>query len=105
MFVFCHDQETLDLDCFPKLSPSPVGLTYNIYRLIASNMMNLYDKIILVHSELHSEAVSWFEQNGAVAVYWWSHAMIALDWFRYARLDPMLNPVHKQPVKEKHANR
>ena len=91
MTVFCHDQETLDLESFPKSTGTPVAnLPYNPFRLICPGILNKYDLMVLVHSELNSEQVSWFEQNGAVAVYWWSHAMIALDWFRYAKVDPLL---------------
>jgi hypothetical protein len=63
----------------------------NAYRLLSTNIMNKYDRVIVVHSELNSPDVKWFDENGAVTVYWWSHAVIAQDWFRYAKLDPKLN--------------
>ena len=91
MYMFCHDQELLNSKCFPKVQGGIEGIPMNAYRLLSLNTVNKYDCVILVHSELNSADVDWFEQNGAVAVYWWSHAVIALDWFRYARLDPKLN--------------
>jgi len=52
--------------------------------------VNQYDLTILVHSEWHSAEVDVFAQCGFVPVYYWSHAVIAQDWFRYAEHDPML---------------
>jgi len=51
---------------------------------------NYYDLTILVHSEQHSMEVDVFEQAGFVPVYYWSHAVIAQDWFRYAKHDTKL---------------
>jgi hypothetical protein len=51
----------------------------------------LHDCIMLCHSELNSQELKKFEKHGAVGVYYWSHAVIARDWFRYAELDPNLN--------------
>jgi hypothetical protein len=50
----------------------------------------IYDKSILVHSELNSAQAQFYEHNGFALVYWWSHAMIARDWYRYAEVDPDL---------------
>ncbi len=100
MFVFCHDQEPLDLNLFPKVGSTPLpNLPMNPFRLLCSNILNKYDRVVVVHSELNSEQVQWFENNGAVPVYWWSHAVIALDWFRYAKVDPVLNYA-QPPVKD-----
>jgi hypothetical protein len=49
--------------------------------------VNNYDLTILAHSEQYSVAVDLFEQAGFVPVYYWSHAVIAQDWFRYAEHD------------------
>jgi len=51
---------------------------------------NYHDLTMLVHSEQHSVEVDRFEQAGFVPVYYWSHAVIAQDWFRYAEHDPNL---------------
>ena len=91
MYVFCHDQELLNSTCFPKISSSITDIPINAYRLLSANTMNKYDRVIVVHSELNSPDVTWFDKNGAITVYWWSHAVIAQDWFRYAKLDPKLN--------------
>jgi hypothetical protein len=50
----------------------------------------LYDNNIIVHSEMNSVEVDKYEQSGLHGLYWWSHAMIARDWYRYAAVDPQL---------------
>jgi ABC-type transporter MlaC component len=52
--------------------------------------VNLYDSIVLVHSEQNSKEVDTYSQHGFIPVYYWSHALIAADWFRYAEHDPVL---------------
>jgi hypothetical protein len=52
---------------------------------------NNYDLTILVHSEQQSWQVDYFKQKNFLPVYYWSHAVISQDWFRYAAHDPMLN--------------
>lgn len=52
---------------------------------------NLYDHILLVHSEKNSKEVYTYLQHGFLPVYYWSHAVIAADWFRYAVHDPVLH--------------
>jgi hypothetical protein len=51
---------------------------------------NLYDYVLLVHSEKNSREVDNYFQHGFLPVYYWSHAIIAADWFRYAEHDPIL---------------
>ena len=51
---------------------------------------NLYDYVLLVHSEKNSKEVDTYFQRGFLPVYYWSHAVIASDWFRYAKHDPVL---------------
>jgi hypothetical protein len=46
---------------------------------------------VLLHSERNSSDVDQFAQIGFLPVYYWSHAVIAHDWFRYAEHDPKLN--------------
>jgi hypothetical protein len=52
---------------------------------------NDYDLIILVHSEQRSRQIDYFKQKNFLPVYYWSHAVISQDWFRYAAHDPNLN--------------
>jgi ABC-type transporter MlaC component len=52
--------------------------------------VTLYDYVFLVHSEKNSKEVDTYFQHGFLPVYYWSHAVIAADWFRYAEHDPVL---------------
>jgi hypothetical protein len=56
-----------------------------------------YDQSIIVHSEKNSVQVNKFEQNNFVPVYYWSHALIARDWFRFAEHDPLLKSKNNNP--------
>jgi hypothetical protein len=44
----------------------------------------------LCHSEKKSLELSKYESIDAIGVYWWSHASIARDWYRYACIDQRL---------------
>jgi hypothetical protein len=50
---------------------------------------------VLVHSEQNSIEVAKFAEYHAVPVYYWSHALIARDWFRYAQHDPVLQQPYR----------
>ena len=59
-------------------------------RSVISVRYGIYDTTLLLHSEQHSENLALYEQAGFVGVYWWAHAAIAIDWYRYAEHDPGL---------------
>ena len=109
MAIF-HDQEPLVYNLYTKeqlhnharlkfdnptfnfmLKDSVVDYVASQYLRAAMICINRYDLTILVHSELHSDPVKYLEKTNFVPVYFWSHAVIALDWFRYAEYDPNLN--------------
>jgi hypothetical protein len=47
---------------------------------------NIFSKNLLLHSEKRSENLIKYESdNELILVYYWSHAVIARDWFRYAQ--------------------
>jgi hypothetical protein len=47
---------------------------------------NIFSKNLLLHSENRSENLIKYESDGElIPVYYWSHAVIARDWFRYAQ--------------------
>lgn len=101
--IFCYDQEPLDFSMYQnvdikslvytpelidRLTESNIDLSkYNI-RNASGGPYNIYDQCVLLHSELNSVNLSMYEQNGFIGAYYWSHAIIARDWFRYARLLP-----------------
>jgi hypothetical protein len=48
---------------------------------------------ILLHSELNSHELAKYESTGNFqGAFWWSHAMIARDWYRFAEFDQRLKP-------------
>jgi hypothetical protein len=51
---------------------------------------NAYDQTLLCHSEQNSQNLDLYQQHGFIGVYYWSHALISRDWYRYAELDPKL---------------
>ena len=113
--MICHDQEPLDFDRYSlselktvmKQNNQQYGKEFSISELeehsdIAleycaklglrgiTNPGNYHDRTLLLHSELNSSQVFKFEQQEYVPVYYWSHGLIAQDWFRYAKHDPVL---------------
>jgi hypothetical protein len=43
-----------------------------------------------VHSEKNSQELAKYESTGMITVYYWAHAVLARDWYRYAEIDPLL---------------
>ena len=92
--IFCNDQEPLDYDRYKDIEPSDLIVDWkkNVvkkYNLEKHNFQwqrtNIYDKSILVHSEQRSLNLEKYRSNQFIPVYYWSHAVISLDWFRYAQ--------------------
>lgn len=50
----------------------------------------LHTSTIVVHSEYGSNTVQNMQNNGYITVHWFSHGVIARDWFRYAEHDPIV---------------
>ena len=89
--IICHDQEPLDFEAYQHVKPywspiyQPLVDSLNLpSRNLKYRLSNVYDRCILLHSEKNSIEVSKYQCNNFVPVYYWSHALIALDWFRYA---------------------
>jgi hypothetical protein len=123
-YLLFHDQEVLDLEWTMTIEDAqlisliqernPVlwqrienipGAVQNYLIWIRSKPwfypfrgINLSDKWLLVHSEQRSHQVDLYRDTAdAVPVYWWSHAMIARDWYRYAEVDPRLGEHYPTP--------
>jgi len=54
------------------------------------NVLHLNEWVILLHSEINSRDVEQFSAVGFYPVYYWSHAVIARDWYRFAQHDVRL---------------
>jgi Ni/Co efflux regulator RcnB len=107
--MICHDQEPLVWNFYTREQikartkqvhatgnpafTSECALEYMADQYLRSVTIcpNHFDQTLLLHSEQNSVEVARFEQAGFVPVYYWSHAVIAQDWFRYAEHDPKLH--------------
>jgi hypothetical protein len=99
--LFCHDQEPLLFDYYADQIPhmkdfcQPIkdmlGVAAQDFNLRWVDPLSLQKTWILLHSELNSNELKKYESTGCfVGAYWWSHAMLALDWYRFAEHDPSL---------------
>ena len=95
--VLFHDQEPLCFDTWHEI-PKACKIEDHPYSKLKMRVsrFSTYDKLILVHSELNSKEVKKFDDDGAIPVYYWSHALIARDWFRYAEHDQRLAKKNSQ---------
>lgn len=107
--ILCHDQEPLHFDLYNSNSDfvkhmtvvnknqfdielSPQTLSQNLRLSLLKSVQKTW---ILLHSELNSPELSRYESTGRFqGAYWWSHAVIARDWYRYAQHDRALQPGH-----------
>lgn len=102
--MWCHDQEPLDFDQYQLIAGPWINKFENQWTTYQHHptvpffkfkhnmiMANIHDRVLLLHSEKNSINLDKFVNNGAVGVYYWSHALIARDWYRYAELDPGLD--------------
>ena len=113
--LLCHDQEPLDFDLYSdktmlkQLNQIPQPQQRDIRYYLDRDYKNLNLRWIhpehkanywvLLHSELNSVEVKRYEETGLFkCAYWWSHALIALDWYRFARYDNRLTD-KSQPIK------
>lgn len=108
--VVMHDQEPLDYNLYTNLTPEQIVqidllppqlaeykkcvAKYCVDKNLAAVPLiysSCYDQVVLFHSEKNSNEVKKYQQDNFLTVYYWSHAVIALDWFRFAKTDPRLN--------------
>ena len=113
--MIMHDQEPLDFDLYDNLDFQSLREWFDIslggymkildeyglknYYLEKASKFNLNltqaqtinDNYLICHSELNSKEMEKYQHHGGIGVYWWSHAMIAKDWYRFAKLDQRLN--------------
>ena len=101
--VWCHDQEPLDYDFF-QAQTRHLDFPWNdLIRSLAipvwrQNLMyycTVFSKNLLVHSEQRSKNLEKYATE-SFPVYYWSHALIARDWFRYAEHEDFTKDVSKE---------
>jgi len=102
--IIFHDQEPLTYNLYTKKDLVDYVMAKNLFvpalvdfvaslhlrSCIVAPLLHAYDQVLLCHSEQNSPELNTYERNGFIGVYYWSHAVIARDWYRYAKLDPKL---------------
>jgi hypothetical protein len=94
--IYCNDQEPLNYDLYTTGSaarlPTPEILEVLARKGIEFPRLNfrgqvttIWDQAILLHSETRSAQVEQYRSSQFIPAYYWCHAVIALDWFRYAQ--------------------
>jgi hypothetical protein len=94
--IHCNDQEPLDFEMYQNIERSktifsniPQFKNCNLTNIpdynLTMNVFNINDKSIILHSEQRSINVDLYKNSYFVPVYYWSHAVISLDWYRYAQ--------------------
>ena len=94
--IYCNDQEPLNYDLYTTGSaprfPTPEVLETLTRKGIEFPRLNfrghaitIWDRAILLHSEARSTQVEQYRSSQFIPAYYWCHAVIALDWFRYAQ--------------------
>ena len=86
---FSSDEKEFEMLLYSNLSLFP---KFNANWLNVATVIN--DWFILLHSEKNSSDVDQFSQIGFKPVYYWSHALIARDWYRFAQHDRRLEQRH-----------
>ena len=86
VFALFHDQEPVNAEWIPL----PTNGT-SWFKLRTESIDSQYPYTIFVHSEKNSRDVEKLEQLGAKEVYYWSHGLIARDWYRHAEIDPAID--------------
>ena len=110
--VICHDQEPLNFETHKfdndlgrlnqllltmKWPQNDIDIEIEFYKNLSSfpvfkpNWLKYVaycsDWVMLLHSEKNSNDVEQFAQSGFVPVYYWSHAVISRNWYRFAEHD------------------
>ena len=81
--IYCNDQEPLDYDYYEIHNRSCTAPFPKLPHFLKNR--TIYQKHLLLHSEQRSANIQKYQQDCFIPVYWWSHAAIAQDWFRYAQ--------------------
>ena len=92
--LWCNDQEPLDYEFYRNnirvWTNELSSILKSINRFTPPKNLNysrntVFEKGLLLHSEKRSHNLEkYHSDNELIPVYYWSHAVIARDWFRYA---------------------
>jgi hypothetical protein len=94
--IYCNDQEPLNYEfynlCREEFLKNSIlhkicvdaGIKPRPHQNFKSGY-SIYQLAILLHSEKRSNQLKKYQDDNFVPVYYWSHALLALDWFRYGK--------------------
>lgn len=91
-FLWCNDQEPLDHEFYSKqvnTSNAPWAFILKFTNLYytpknLNHNRSIFEKGLLLHSEKRSHNLEKYQlDNELIPVYYWNHAILARDWFRY----------------------
>ena len=89
--LYCNDQEPLNYDLYQNVTPrGELQQLLESLSLFDKNCnlkfkTTIYNKVLLLHSEQRSDELIKYQNHQAIPIYYWSHAIIARDWFRFAQ--------------------
>lgn len=106
--ILCADQEPLDFDYYENYKAHIPGDAYcNLpviwtgtekinYKNLKSIGVSTFYHFMLMHSEQRSDDLQKYKDQEYIPVYYWSHALLARDWFRFAEHQPQRKNVLKK---------
>jgi hypothetical protein len=98
--LYCNDQEPLDYDFYKQSATDlfELDMANSVWlQLLKSincvatpqnlnSIHSIFEKSLLLHSEKRSHNLEKYQQNNEfITVYYWAHAVISRDWFRFAQ--------------------
>jgi hypothetical protein len=89
-YVYCNDQEPLNWKHYQYTSNQSSAIAQFMQQLglpkqnLRDYPINIWDWAVLLHSERGGHDLAQYQADGFLTVYYWSHAVIARDWFRFA---------------------
>jgi hypothetical protein len=90
--MYCNDQEPLNYDLYknhsnedPEVQKILKKISFQFPRYnFRGEIFGMWDQALLLHSEKRSKEIIKYQKSQFIPIYYWSHAVIARDWFRYA---------------------
>jgi hypothetical protein len=92
--IYCNDQEPLNYNLYSdyvgelqdglKITLEQKGIEFPSFNFRGFHC-SIWDWALLLHSEQRSEQITKYQNTKFIPVYYWNHAIIAQDWFRFAQ--------------------
>jgi hypothetical protein len=104
--IYCNDQEPLNYKLYCDQKKNLVSDFWKISKPLAEKYYvrktqfyckdSVFQRHLLLHSEQRSKELDCYNaDNELIPVYYWNHALLSLDWFRYAQLEKFNKDIKK----------